>query len=672
MIQLKCNAFPANPECGIDQGGASMLKLSAMFGDNAVLQRDRVIPVWGWCAPYRRVRATLGENRCETRSGADGKFLFRFPPMKAEGRLELRVLEPESGETAVARNLAVGEVWIASGQSNMEFLVNALADGGDALREEAETGKLDRVRMLTVPRNAQVTPESDVAAEWQTATAATVDGWSAVALYFARRLSEKLGVTVGILSSSWGGTIAEAWTSRETLVRNPDIAPELEKYERSINRPEYWEQLQPELLKTPPVLQEPIRFDLLPPEPPNSGVEQGWAKTSFDDSGWERAVMPAQWKAFGIFTNGTVWFRRRVEIPEEWAGRELILSLGGVDKHDITYFDGVEVGRTGTGYETAHWNVCRVYRIPGKLVKPGMRTIAVRDYSFIFDGGLNGPAGKMTLRPADAPRDFISLAGEWSFRIETDLGPAQPLSAAPGLGNPNSYSILFDSMIRPLLPTALRGVIWYQGESNEFRANRYERLMRDLITDWRYHFGQGDFPFLQVVLAGYRPAKDFDPDANWPLIREAQIRAAQSTGNLVASAVDAGDVDDIHPKDKETVGNRLAAAALAQIYGSGEEGSGPLFRSVIRSGSALLVSFDHADGLKARGENVLGFRIAGKDGEFYPADAVIAGDKVAVSSPEVPDPVAVRYAWSDNPAMANLCNAAGFPALPFRSDEFRE
>ena len=645
-----------------------MLKLAAIFGDNAVLQRDRAIPVWGWCAPYRRVRATLGTVKCETRSGADGKFLFRFPPMQPARNLELKVFEPESGESVVAGNLAVGEVWLASGQSNMEFLTTALADGGAALREEAEAGRLDRVRMLTVRRNALLTPEQDVDAQWQIASAATVDGWSAVALYFARTLAEKLNVTVGILSSSWGGTIAEAWTSRETLVRNPDIAPDLEQYERSINRPEYWEQLLPELLQIPTVQLEPIQFDKLPPEPPNSGVEQGWAQTSFDDSGWERAVMPAQWKAFGIHTNGTVWFRRRVEIPEEWAGRDLTLSLGGVDKHDITYFDGVEVGRTGTGYETIHWNVCRVYRIPGKLVKPGIRTLAVRDYSFVYDGGLNGPAEKMTLCPADAPRDFIPLSGEWRFHIETDLGPAQPLSTAPGLGNPNSYSILFDSMIRPLIPTALRGVIWYQGESNQMRANQYERLMRDLITDWRFHFSQGEIPFLQVVLAGYRSVTDYDPDANWPLIREAQVRAAEATGNLVASAVDAGDVEDIHPKDKETVGRRLAAAALAQIYGSGEEGSGPLFRSVTRSGNALLVSFDHADGLNARGGNVLGFRIAGSDGEIHPAEAVIAGDKVAVSSPEVSEPVAVRYAWSDNPAMANLYNAAGFPALPFRSD----
>lgn len=649
-----------------------MLKLASLFGDNAVLQRDRVIPVWGWCAPYRRVRAALGETERETRSGADGRFLFRFPPMKAARKLELNVLETESGETASARNLAVGEVWVASGQSNMEFPVTSLADAGAAVREMAEAGKLDAVRMLTVPRNAMLTPVPDTDAAWQLASAATVDGWSAVALFFARKLAEKLGVTVGILSSSWGGTIAEAWTGRETLARNPDIAPALEEYELRMNRPDYWAELPPEQLAIPSVMPEAARFDKLPPEPPNSGFEAGWAGSAFDDSGWERAVMPAQWREFGVLTNGTVWFRRKIEIPQEWAGRELILSLGGVDKHDITYFDGVEIGRTGSGFDTAHWNTCRVYRIPGELVKPGIRVLAVRDYSFIYDGGLNGPAVKMTLRPNGAERDFISLAGEWSFRIETDLGPALPLVAGPGLGNPNSYSILFDSMIHPLLPAAIRGVIWYQGESNAVRANQYERLMRDLITDWRYRFGQGDFPFLQVILAGYRSETDYDPDSTWAFIREAQSKAAQATGNLVASAADAGDAGDIHPKDKETVGNRLAAAALMQAYGSEEEGSGPVYRSVSRSGNALLVSFDHADGLTAPDGKPSGFRIAGKERVFHPADAVIAGDKVAVSSPEVPEPVAVRYAWSDNPDTANLYNAAGLPAIPFRTDDYEE
>lgn len=647
-----------------------MLKLAAVFGDNAVLQQGRAIPVWGWCEPFRRVRATLGDQKCETRSGADGKFLFRFPPMSPATGLSLELFEPESGDSAISRNLAIGEVWIASGQSNMEFKVPALEDGGAEVRALADNGGLSGVRMLTVPRNALLTPAPDIDAAWQTAAAATVDEWSAVALFFARKLHEKLGVTVGVLSTSWGGTIAEAWTGRETLVCNPDIAAQLDDYDRQVFRPDYWAELTKEQLAIPPLQSEPesILFDKLPPEPENTGFPSGWAGTAFDDSQWDRAVMPAQWRTLGVKTNGTLWYRRRIEIPAEWAGRDLLLSLGAVDKHDITYFDGTEIGRTGQGFETAFWNVCRVYRIPGKLVKPGIRTLAVRDYSFIYDGGLLGPTAKMRLAPAGSEREAISLAGEWRWKIETDLGPAAAETAGPGLGNPNSYSILFDNMIQPLIPYGLRGAIWYQGESNAARYDQYERLMHDLITDWRFRFGQGDFPFLQVVLAGFRASSDYDPDATWPPLRAAQLRAAESTGNLVASAVDVGDVDDIHPKNKQTVGERLAAAALAQTYDSKEEGSGPILRSMTRSGNALLLAFDHADdGFPSPEGGLHGFRIAGNDQVFHPADATIVGNQIAVSSPEVPKPTAVCYAWSDNPDTANLYNTAGLPALPFHS-----
>lgn len=646
------------------------LRLAALFGDDAVLQQGRAIPVWGWCAPYRRVRATLGGGSSETRSGEDGKFLLRFPPMSPAAGLTLQVVELESGETVVSRNLAVGEVWIASGQSNMEFKIPELEDNGVEVRRMAESGELDGIRMLTVPRNAMLTPAQDIGgACWQAASAVTVDEWSAVALFFARKLHETLGVTVGILSASWGGTIAEAWTGRETLAGNPDLAAALQEYELNVSRPDYWESLTPDLLVIPPKQAEAVRLDQLPPEPPNTGLGLGWANTSFDDSDWERGAMPVQWRGLGIHTNGTVWFRRRVEIPREWAGRELVLSLGGVDKHDITWFDGVEIGRTGEGYETACWNLCRNYRIPGALVKPGIRMLAVRDYSFLYDGGLIGPASKMRLHPVGAEREFISLAGEWRWKLEADLGLAAPETSLPGLGNPNSYAILFDGMIRPLIPAALRGAIWYQGESNAVRHAQYERVMRDLITDWRFRFGQGNFPFLQVILAGFHEAMDYDPDSTWAPLREAQCLAAAATGNLVASAVDAGDANDIHPKDKRTVGERLAAAALAQAYGRKEAGSGPRFRSLTRSGNSLLLEFDYASGLTANGAHPCGFRVAGKDGVFHPADAVILGKQVAVSSPEVPEPVAVCYGWSDNPESANLYNAAGLPALPFRAGD---
>ena len=240
-----------------------------------------------------------------------------------------------------------------------------------------------------------------------------------------------------------------------------------------------------------------------------------------------------------------------------------------------------------------------------------------------------------------------------------------------GPGNPNSYCMLFDNMIRPLIPMAMRGVIWYQGESNESAPEYYERLMRDLIADWRFRWGQGDFPFLQVLLAGFRNPADYDDAAAWPYIREAQSRAAQETGNLAASALDLGEAADIHPRRKAEVGERLALAALEQAYRQPVIGSGPVYREMVREAEAIRVWFDHiGSGLTAHGTGLKGFVIAGADGVFKEAEAQIVENSVRVSSPEVSDPVAVRYAWADNPEEANLYNSAGLPATPFRTDRF--
>ncbi len=650
-----------------------MLKLAALFGDNAVLQQGKTIPVWGWTTPCAMVKGKLGEHEAETRAAASGRFTLRFPAMTARHNLELFVLNTAGGESCVSHNLAVGEVWIASGQSNMEFKVRSLADRGEGLRRLADAGELDRVRMITVARNARWEGMEDVEGAWQQPSAETVDDWSAAALFFALKVSHKLGVPVGIVSSSWGGTMAEAWSSREILAANPAFTGDLESFELKMSSPGFWGTFSPEELADPefgkpePLLEQKAYAEFLPPEPPNSGFEQGWANSAFDDSTWDAAAMPAQWINFGIATNGTVYYRRKVEIPAEWAGRPLVLSLGAVDKHDITYFDGVEIGRSGANFDTSFWDQCRVYRIPAGLAKPGTRVIAVRDYSFIYDGGLIGPAAKMLLYPEGMEESAISLAGEWRYRIENDLGSAIAV-ALPGAGNPKSPAILFENMIAPLIPMALRGVIWYQGESNSANVTLYETLMTNLITDWRYRFRQGNFPFLQVVLAGYRTPQNYDENAIWPLLREAQIRAAANTGNFVASATDAGEAEDIHPKDKKTVGERLAIAALSQCYGNDEEASGPLFKAHTQEGKRLRISFTHAEGLHAENNTPKCFRIAGKDGNFLPATAEIDGNDIILANPDIPNPVHARYAWSDNPENANVYNGADLPMLPFRTD----
>ena len=344
-----------------------------------------------------------------------------------------------------------------------------------------------------------------------------------------------------------------------------------------------------------------------------------------------------------------------------------MLGIGAVDKQDITYFNGEQVGATGTGLEEQYWSKARTYCVPGRLVKAGNNVIAVRAYSFVFDGGLIGPANQMKIIPAAglAPQDKpLMLQGKWRFKVEHNLGLVAPHSGVLSPLNPNSPYMLFDNMIAPLLPYALRGVIWYQGESNSCHADQYRRLMVDLIRDWRYHWGQGDFPFIQTQIANFQTS----PAEDWPALREAQLQSARDTGNGLAVTIDIGESNNIHPANKQEAGRRLSLWALAETYGANVEPSGPLYRGMRVEGNRIRLLFDHtAGGLRARRGALKGFLIAGEDRSFRPAHAIIEDNTVVISHPELEQPIAVRYAWESLPK-CNLYNRANLPASPFRTD----
>ena len=643
-----------------------MLKLSKLFGNHAVLQRNRAIPVWGWTEPFEIVEGSLGGVPAVARAGDDGRFVFRFPPRPAGGPLKLEVRVKSSGETVAYSDILVGEVWIASGQSNMELKIEELPSKCEAVR--AEAGKLPQLRMLTVPQRAQPVPMADVAADWQVAGPECVAGWSAVGYFFARKLHRELNVPVGIVSSNWGGTVAEAWTSRETLVRNPDFAARVEAYERNLNAPGMWESLSAEELSVEHCPGGELAWfrRILPPEPENRGVTDGWASPEFDDSGWRTGKLPCFWKDLGLDINGVVWFRREIEIPAAWQGCELVLSLCAIDKHDVTYFNGVEIGRTGQGYETKHWAVPRCYRIPAELVKAGRAVIAVRNYSFVYNGGLHGAADKMWIAPAGEERAPVALGGVWKFKPEFEYPRVDALKEAMGPGNPNSYCMLFDNMIRPLIPMAMRGVIWYQGEHNTLRRNReYGGLMKSLIEDWRRAWGQGDFPFYQVQLPGFHAEASYEEASTWAPLRLGQQFAAETTGNDFAVTLDLGDVENIHPKRKREVGERLARLALRREYGKNLVENGPMPLAAVFEGDAVRLRFRRcAEGLRFDPGPTL-FAIAGADGEFQPVEPEISGEEVRLPYAGQGRPRRLRYAWADNPQGALLRNADGLPAPTF-------
>ena len=407
------------------------------------------------------------------------------------------------------------------------------------------------------------------------------------------------------------------------------------------------------------------------PDDGNKGFGQGWAELDLDDSAWKTMDVPGSWIAQRIAGNGAVWIRKKITLPESLAGHDLTLHLGGIDKHDIAYFNGVEIGRTGKDLETDCWSTPRAYRIPGELVHAGENLIAVRGFSFLMDGAFGGKAEHYHL---DAGSASFPLAGTWRAQAEYDRGKIsrnQPAAWNPG--NHNTPGLKFDSMVRPLIPYAVRGVIWYQGESNAETpalSAQYQQKMETLIRDWRFRWGRPELPFIQVQLADYRDPAAYDDFSSWAVLRESQRKVCLTLpGVYLATALGTGETEDIHPQDKKSVGFRLAAQALHHLYERcGLTPSGPEFREVKPEGDGRLrVFFRFAEGLELRGEPGHSFFLAGADGQYHPADhARIEGDSIVLGSAAVRRPRSVRYAWSNHPS--DLLYNHQYPAASFGAE----
>lgn len=643
-------------------GGAARgdVRVPSVVGDNMVLQQGRKARVWGWAEPGERVTVTFRGDRAGATADARGRWEVFVGPHKAGGPFELTVA---GRNTLTFRNVLVGEVWVCSGQSNMEWsLVNA-RDGA----REAAAADYPFIHLFTVAKKTSAEPLEDLEGRWVVTTPKEAAQFSAVGYYFGRELHRRLNVPVGLIHTSWGGTPAEAWTGRGALAADPALRPMLDRYERQLTdlprlRREY-ERAQAEWAS---------RFVMQ--DPGNKGEPRGYARPAHDAAAWKRMRLPQLWESAGLDVDGVVWFRREVEVPAGWAGRDLTLKLGAIDDFDTTYFNGERVGSTGADTPNA-WVALRQYRVPGALVRAGRNTLAVRVFDRVGGGGFVG--GEMTLAPADAKAGGggVGLDGEWSYAEEATV-PSRPIDFSrqpqpPGPANQNSPTVLYNAMLAPLFPYAIRGAVWYQGESNAGRAQQYRALFPAMIRDWRAAWGVGDFPFYFVQLANWKARPQDSIDSEWAELREAQLFTMRSVRNTgMAVAIDIGDPADIHPRNKLDVGLRLARWALADTYGLKAEKSGPLYESHSVEGGRVRLRFKHAGGLKTRdGAAPAGFHVAGADRRFVPAEARVEGGEVVVWSRDVPAPVAVRYAWADNPP-ASLYNSEDLPASPFRTDDW--
>lgn len=622
------------------------LSLPHLFTDNMVLQRGIEVPVWGITIPKTRVDIQINGVSVSTLSDESGKWIVRLPPMNAGGPFEMKIV---SDQIIVLKNVMIGEVWLASGQSNMEW---SLKSGVIDSEKEIAKANFPEIRYFQVPKNVSHFPLSDTkGGEWISCSPDTAGDMSAVAYYFARELWQEQKVAVGIIQSFWGGTVCEAWTSQEMLANLEDFIEPIRKIRE---KDEDWEALHKKSDQLAEVRNQIERTA-------NVGIEKGIHKPEYDDSDWAKTEFPINMWHMGLdWYWGFVWVRKWIDIPEEMDGKPAIINLGKIAFEDITWINGVNIG-SGSDQQKL-----REYEIPKGLLKPGKNLIAIRVLSRYGAGKIGTPSADPIIRFGDTKNKNISLMGTWVFneKIEAEF----PV----GEGFQNKPSALFNAMISPLIPYGIKGVIWYQGESNADNALQYRSLFPAMINDWRAQWNMGDFPFLFVQLANYDQRSKEPVDNNWAELREAQFMTLKLPKTGMAVTIDVGDPEDIHPRNKRPVGERLYASARNVAYGENSVHSGPLYQNFrVEEGAIRIYFTEIGTGLKGNNEDALiGFSIAGIDKKFYWAHAEIDGNTIVVKSPQVNAPVAVRYAWDKNPE-CNLFNNEGLPASPFRTDNWK-
>ncbi|MCP4835092.1 MAG: hypothetical protein GY895_10055, partial [Phycisphaera sp.] len=566
-------------------------------------------------------------------------------------------------------DILVGEARICGGQSNMEWTVD---QSGDPARERAEADR-PTLRVIKAPRVTSNVMREDIAAEWTICSPETVGGFTAVGYAFGRELRDALDVPVGLLSINWGGTRIEPWISSRSLLtsglsrdRMLDMEAERKAFE-SMSEAERFDRDQ--LRRNEHAREIATYLDRQQQKDP--GTRGRWMLPGNEPAAWTTVRLPRLWRdtdsSLADF-DGAVWYRRTINVPDDWAGRNLLLELGPIDDSDIIWFNGVRIASTIEASAEP-----RRYRVPAGIVKPGKTTITVMAIDAGGAGGFPGPAELMKIGPIDrmaTMKPSVSMAGEWEWRRGGEHVGGRPRPAPVSSGSPGSsssdYAALHNGMIAPFTPFAVRGAIWYQGESNDGEPDRYRTFLPMLITDWKRSFERSEFPFGIVQLAAYKAERDDLPaEGGWALLRDAQAEAALEIPQVgLVVTTDIGDANDIHPRNKREVGRRMSLWALADAYGRAVPGSeSPRVEAVSRiEGPEGVMAFritvdDSGGGLKtANEEPPRGFAVSGPSGEFRWAEARLEPDgrSIVVWSPEVPNPVGICFAWQNNPVRANV------------------
>ncbi len=629
----------------ISIGASAAVRLPGIFGNHMVLQRDKPIPVWGWAQANEKITVQFNKQLINTKADKQGKWKIDLAAEQAGGPFDMTI---KGQNTIVYTDVLIGEVWICSGQSNMEW---TLRNTNDAAAEIA-SADMPMIHHITVTKAISLLPKDDIAGgSWNVCSPVTAGDFTAVGYYFAKQLYNELKVPVGLINTSWGGTHSETWTSKEAF-ENDSYFKDMIAGLPALRLDSLNNIKKAAALKHITELQGGFK---------TAAEIETWKESSANDIDWGTVKLPGVWEQQELGDiDGVVWFRKTINLTADDAGKPAQLELAMIDDNDIAYVNGVKVGSTNS------YNTKRKYNIPAGVLKKGRNVIAVRVEDTGGGGGIYGESSDLLLTIGDS---IILLAGEWKYQVEALSG------AAASIG-PNEYpTLLYNAMLYPLIPYAIQGAIWYQGESNAGRAYEYRKAFPLMITDWRTKWNQGNFPFYFVQLASFNSANGNSKNGStWAELREAQTMTLQLPHTGMAITTDIGVSNDIHPRNKLDVGKRLAAIALHDVYGKQIEYSGPMYSGMQINGNTISISFTHTGkGLMAKDKYgyVKGFEIAGADKQFYYARAWIEGDKIIVMADEVKSPVAVRFGWTDDAGENNLFNKDGFPASPFRTDDWK-
>jgi sialate O-acetylesterase len=628
----------------VSQVAFCQVKLPRLVSDGMVLQRDADVKVWGWAEASEKVTVNFNGKTYKTTTETDGKWSVTLPGLKAGGPYTMEI---KANNSITLKDILVGDVWVCSGQSNMDLTMDRVKD---RYKDVIANSENPSIRRFLVPMKYDFkTPQQDLQSGiWESANPKSVLQFTATGYFFAKALYEKYHVPIGLIHASAGGSPAESWLSEDALKAFPEyfnMAQQLkdDNYIKSV--------MDKEKAVNDAWYNRVYQLDM------------GWAKdgkywfdTDYDASEWSSMKLPTYWEDEGLGRiNGVVWFRKGIDVPASMTGKPARIELGAIVDSDNAYINGKLVGTTGYQYPP------RKYDVPADLLKEGKNIIVIRVINTSGRGGfVKGKPYELT-----AGGQTIDLKGEWQYKVGA---VAEPL---PG---PTFFQYkplgLYNGMVTPLLNYTIKGVIFYQGESNTKNPLEYQKLFPALIADWRQEWNEGDFPFLYVQLANFMQAKEQPSESGWAALREAQFKTLSVPNTGMAVAIDIGEANDLHPTNKQDVGKRLALAAEKVAYGDKNVVySGPIYQSMKIEGNKIIISFTNTgSGLIAKGGELKHFAIAGADKKFVWANAKIEKDKVVVSSDSVTNPVAVRYGWADNPEGANLYNKEGLPASPFTTE----